>query len=152
MNIKEQKQNMRFLIKIAEILGVPENHLQCQMGGEQIGIIAYTNNQMKDVKYEINFLKTSLNLFHVVKHTIVKKDSSRPWSSKSTVETHLFRYMPQSGAELYDSDNNLYELNKINHFNLSLNNDLILPYQTYRELYLEYKKLKSSGTLKIVRK
>ena len=152
MNIKEQKTYLRFLTNIANILDVPENHIQCEMKGEQITFYAYENNQLKKVKYEITLLKTCINLLSVVKQTVVKKDPARPWSSNSTIDNQLFRYMPQSGAELYDPDNNLYELNKINHFNLSLNNDLVLPYQKYRELYLEYKKLKTSSTLKIISK
>lgn len=80
------------------------------------------------------------------------RDTSRSWISTNKVESNIFRYTPQQGAELYDPDDNLYEFNKISHFNLSLNNDMVLPYLQYRQLYLEFKKLKTSSTLKITKR
>lgn len=151
MNIKEQKTYLRFLGNIANILDEPENRIQCEMKGEQIIFYVYDSNQLKKVKYEITLSKGNLNLLRVVTQKLVK-DTTRPWNTSQYVERNVFRYSPQNGAELYDPEDNLYELNKISHFNLSLNNDMVLPYQQYRELYLEFKKLKSSVLLKITRK
>lgn len=66
MNIKEQKIYLRFLLNITNILDVPENHIQCEMKSDIITFYTYENNQLKDVKYEINLIKTSINMLRVV--------------------------------------------------------------------------------------
>lgn len=150
MNLKEQKQYLKFLYKVIDIFGLQENQVCCSIEMDKISFMAFKTKEMlgKDQTFKFE-LKVNTTPTLAVFTRKVLNDKQYAWSSPTNYDSCVFSYSNEFGISFHDKDNICYEFNKSSHFNMSLDNNMLITFSQYRDLYNEFKKIKSNYSLLI---
>lgn len=151
MNLKELKQYNKFMFKVMEVFEIQDNQVSCTVESSKITFVAFkTKEQLAtDVIFNFQLSTASVSSLTVFTREVTEEKKKYSWSSPKVTDTCVFSYSQEFGQSFHDKDCICHEFNKSSHFNLSLDNNMLLTYNKYRDLVSEFKKMKMTISLAI---
>lgn len=151
MNVKELKQYNKFMYKIMEIFNLQDNQVDCLIDSNKMTFTAFKTKEQeaKDVIFSFQLGTTSVSSLTVFTRKVTEEKKKYSWSSPKVTDTCVFSYSQEFGQSFHDKDNICYEFNKSSHFNLALDNNMLISFNKYRDLVGEFKKMKMNISLAI---